>query len=177
MSSLCFALKHPASKVPLHFKRRWMADQLHGGHQQPTPVQLEVQREHLLESWLGNVNRVTFAWNILEHFRKGTLGRIPGWQCTLVGWKLKRPNACPQRKPQRGHSLSCMSLHQWGATRRFCYGMCHMEKFALSPNSFGHGCFHPGGKVQRKTPGQPVQRFGSMHRPTSLGYWCEPWMV
>ena len=40
-----------ASKVPLHFKRRWMVDQLHGGNQQPTPVQLEVQREHLLESW------------------------------------------------------------------------------------------------------------------------------
>ena len=36
-------------KVPLSFKRRWLAERLHQKTEQPPPVQLEVQREHLLE--------------------------------------------------------------------------------------------------------------------------------
>lgn len=36
--------------VPLHFKRRWLADQLHSQAQQPTPVHLQVQKDDLLGS-------------------------------------------------------------------------------------------------------------------------------
>jgi len=59
--------------VPLHFKRRWMADQLHGGNQQPTPVQLEVQREHLLDSLCSGLAQCTdqLRWGIDVSFTEG----------------------------------------------------------------------------------------------------------
>ena len=53
---VCWLARPPwgSHQVPLHFKRRWLADQLHSQAQQPTPVHLQVQKDDLLETRTNN---------------------------------------------------------------------------------------------------------------------------